>query len=250
VSCHDAREAFPVLLAGSLSLTEWVEIEAHVRQCDGCGQALDHFYQVTPKDDAGRLRPPVSTARFARRLAMGAAAAVLMVGIGGYALQRRHDDQLTLLQSAPLLERLSSAAEPEAPSPAAAVSGPSAVLPASPAVTQSSSATVTPAARSMGSKMTSRSAGPKSSPASGTDVVVQLATQDRRGAERDLTSLLARIGGSRLARDQSSTMKVVVPRSRYREFTRGLAQIGSWQMETRSASLPDPVRVAVRLAKQ
>jgi hypothetical protein len=249
VSCHDARESFSVLLAGKLSLTEWTEIEAHVRQCDGCGHALDQFYQVMPKDDAGRLRLPVRTARPARKLVAGVVAVMLVAGIGGYAYQWRHDDQLTVLQSTPPSERFSSPAEPEAPPPAAGVSAASTVLPARPAVTQSPSATVVPAARSRISKMTSKDTGPRSFPASGTDVVVQLAAQDRREAERDLTSLIARLGGSRLARDQRSTMNVVVPRSRYREFTRGLDQIGSWQMETRSASLPDPVRVAVRLAR-
>lgn len=235
MSCHDARESFSVLLAGKLRLTEWAEIEAHVRQCDGCGEALEQFYQVMPKEDAGGRRLPVRAAKFALGLAVCAVAAVLVAGVGGFAYPRRHDDQLTARHAAPPPEPLSPPAEPEAPPPVVTVSAPSAVPPAP--------ATVT------GSKTASRSAGPKSSPASGTDVVVQLSAQDRREAERELTSLLARLGGSRLARDQRATMKVAVPRSRYGEFTRGLAQIGSWQMETRSASLPDPVRVAVRLTR-
>lgn len=237
MSCHDARKSFPVLLAGKLRLTEWVEIETHVRLCDGCGHALEQFYRAMPKDDGGPLRLPVSTARLALRLAVCAVAVVLVAGIGGFAYQGRRDGQLAARQSA----LPSSTTEPETlSSDAAAV--PAVVPPERPPVTLSP-------ATETSVKTAAKNAVPKLSPTSGTDVVVQLSARDRGEAERSLGSLIARLGGSRLARDQRSTIRVAVPRSRYREFTSGLAQIGSWQMETRSRPLPDPVRVAVRLTR-
>jgi len=80
-------------------------------------------------------------------------------------------------------------------------------------------------------------------------VVVQLSVQNRREAERDVTTLLMVLGGTRLGEDQSSTIMAVVPRSSYSDFTRGLAQLGSSQTETESSSLPDPVHVAIKLAR-
>ncbi len=44
-------------------------------------------------------------------------------------------------------------------------------------------------------------------------------------------------------------MILVVPRAHYGELTRGLAQIGAWQMESDAGPLPDPVHVTVRLAR-
>ena len=84
--------------------------------------------------------------------------------------------------------------------------------------------------------------------ASDTDVVVQISVRDRGLAERDVKTLLTRLGGSNLGQDEGSTI-AVIPRSSYAEFTRGLAQIGAWRMEAGRSNLPDPVHVAVRLAK-
>jgi hypothetical protein len=80
-------------------------------------------------------------------------------------------------------------------------------------------------------------------------VVVQLSVQNRREAERDVTTLLMVLGGTKLGEDQGSTIMAVVPRSSYGDFTRGLAQLGSSQTESESSSLPDPVHVAIRLAR-
>jgi len=82
------------------------------------------------------------------------------------------------------------------------------------------------------------------------DVVVQLSVKDRSAAERDLSTLLARVGATQVQRQPDFTFIVVVPQSRYGEFTRGMAQIGSWQMETDRSTVPDPVRVAVRLVSR
>jgi hypothetical protein len=84
---------------------------------------------------------------------------------------------------------------------------------------------------------------------SAVDVALQVSVKDRGAAERDLTTLLTRVGGSRLGRNQGSTILVVVPQSKYPDFTRGLARIGAWHMEAGRSSLPDPVRLAVRLTQ-
>ena len=81
------------------------------------------------------------------------------------------------------------------------------------------------------------------------DVAVQLSVSNRKDAERDLGMLLVRVGGTKLGPGQTSTLTASVPRSNYSEFTRGLSQIGSWRLEAGRASLPDPIHVAVKLAK-
>ena len=81
------------------------------------------------------------------------------------------------------------------------------------------------------------------------DVVMQLAARDRSTAMRDLRSLLARLGGTAQGRDQGATILVVVPHSRYSDFTRSLTRIGTWQLEAERSSLPDPVRVTVRMVR-
>jgi hypothetical protein len=63
--------------------------------------------------------------------------------------------------------------------------------------------------------------------ASRTDVVIQLSVQDRREAERHVKTLIARLGGTRSGRERAATMELVVPRAKYGELTRGLAQIGA-----------------------
>ncbi len=85
--------------------------------------------------------------------------------------------------------------------------------------------------------------------ASRTDVVIQLSVEDRREAERNVRTLIARLGGTRSGKERAATMELVVPRAKYGELTRGLAQIGAWQMESDLGPLPDPVHVAVRLAR-
>ena len=81
------------------------------------------------------------------------------------------------------------------------------------------------------------------------DVAVQLSVRNRKDAERDLTMLLTRVGGTKFGHGQSTTLMASVPRSSYSEFTRGLSQIGSWRLEAGRTSLPDPIHVAVTLGK-
>src|SRR5207237_10266798 len=66
---------------------------------------------------------------------------------------------------------------------------------------------------------------------------------------QDLTTLLSLLGGSTAGENRNSTIMAVIPRSSYEDFTRGLAQLGASHMEAERPSLPDPVHVAIRLAR-
>lgn len=101
--------------------------------------------------------------------------------------------------------------------------------------------------------------GPRQSPtpipervAPVTHVVGRLAAKDRSAAERDFTALLAGVGGTELGRHHRVTftaVEVVVPQSRYGEFARGLARLGSWQLEAARAPLPDAVHMTIRVSE-
>jgi len=205
---------------------------------------------------------------------IGAAAVILLAGLAIYAMHWRSGlDSAARDRVPPALQRseasLASSTSSPAPStssPAPSISSPSPVeIPstarsdASPPVARSAPATIKPesqeptAAKVEVPSPPARPA-PASEPAapagkSSTDVVVQLSVQNRKEAERDVTTLLMVLGGTRLGEEQSSTIMAVVPRSSYSDFTRGLAQLGSSQTETESTSLPDPVHVAIRLAR-
>ena len=84
------------------------------------------------------------------------------------------------------------------------------------------------------------------------DVVGRLLVRNRSGAERDLTSLLARAGGTTLSRQRGPTITVVkgvVPQSSYGNFAAGLRGIGSWQLEAERSPLPNLLHVTVKLAE-
>ena len=84
------------------------------------------------------------------------------------------------------------------------------------------------------------------------DVVGKLVVKNRGGAERDLTALVARAGGTTVSRQRGphvTVIEAVVPNPSYGRFAAGLNRIGSWQIEAGRSILPDPVRVTVRLAE-
>ena len=83
-------------------------------------------------------------------------------------------------------------------------------------------------------------------------VVGRLSSKDRSAAERDFTALLAGVGGTELGRshrDRFTAVQVVVPRSRYDDFARGLARIGSWRPEAAFSPLPDAVHMTIRVSE-
>jgi hypothetical protein len=280
MNCHEARERLTSVLAGKFGLTEWATVEAHVRQCAECGQALDQLYRMAPAD---RTRGPAGTARVPHpgrsgrptsllRLAVVSSVLVALMGLGVYALERRSEAWLAHLRSAPPAapepgplsgdgRGQAAPLEPVAPPPVT-----EAAEPERQDVVQAERASRAPAAEAeraprapaAKAERAPRAPAAKAEPpvepvlpaaASGTDIVIQLSVADRRAAARDVKTLLARLGGTSLGRESASTMILVVRRSSYGELTRGLAQIGSWQMESDPGPLPDPVHVAVRLAK-
>lgn len=82
------------------------------------------------------------------------------------------------------------------------------------------------------------------------DVVARVAVKDRDAAERDLTTLIARLGGSvtqRRREEETTVVEAVIPQPRYAEFSASLARIGSWQVEAERPDLPAQVHVILRL---
>jgi hypothetical protein len=82
------------------------------------------------------------------------------------------------------------------------------------------------------------------------DVVARVAVKDRDAAERDLTTLIARLGGSvtqRRREEETTVVEAVIPQPRYAEFSASLARIGSWQVEAERPDLPAQVHVLLRL---
>jgi len=289
MNCHDARQHFSALIAGKVGLTEWAQVDAHVSECTECGDLLQQLYRLSPRQGHARRRTPVVSVdayldpsdaadlivqpRRRRpgptRLLLILVAAAIGLGVGaGLAFYNPAWSPKTLIG---ILKTRPRVALPNATSPEI-TSPPSPSL--SPRTTQGNEA------RSEASKLSSAPDLPstikseqkelpppkgaattspeKSKPASepssqaeiaGSDVVVQLSVQDRGEAERDITKLLARLGGTKLGRDRGSTLTVAIPRSSYSEFARDLAQMGPSQMETLRESLPDPVRMVVKLAK-
>ena len=81
------------------------------------------------------------------------------------------------------------------------------------------------------------------------DVVAGIAVRDRDAAERDLTELIARVGGRETGRrreEEATVVEAVVPQARYAEFTQGLARLGAWRMEAERPDLPAQVHVILR----
>jgi len=82
------------------------------------------------------------------------------------------------------------------------------------------------------------------------DVIARVAVKDRDAAEHELTRLIARVGGTATQRrreDDTTVLEALIPQARYAEFSQGLAQIGTWQVEAERGDLPAQVRVILRL---
>ena len=83
-------------------------------------------------------------------------------------------------------------------------------------------------------------------------VVGRLTVKDRPAADRELAELVSRVGGAEIGRRTEAgadTVDLVIPRAAYPAFAQGLARIGSWQMETEPAELPDRVPITLRIAR-
>jgi hypothetical protein len=86
-------------------------------------------------------------------------------------------------------------------------------------------------------------------------VVGRLNVKDRPSAERSLTDLLTRLGGSEIGRRQelgATVVEVLVPEARYTEFVRSLTALGAWTAEGQPTALPtDPpqLRFSIRISE-
>jgi hypothetical protein len=83
-------------------------------------------------------------------------------------------------------------------------------------------------------------------------VVGRLLVKSRSEAERNVTDLLARSGGTSVSRQRGPTVTVIeaaVPQASYGKFAQGIERIGSWRVEAERSPLPDVVKVTVRVAE-
>ncbi len=264
MNCVDARECFSALLHGRIGLTERALVETHVSRCAECHQELEQLRHVKLRRRGGWRRRGRSVNKapefphprhVARRpqvflrtllwLLAGSAAVILITALALH-IQGTPETQVAAHRPAP------SAPARAADPPAVAVAT------QSPAESSAAADPVTPAAPpSFPRRVTARPAEPtrtqpapaEATPVPAMDVIVQLSVKEPSVAARDLTALLARVGGTKLGRQDGFAFMVVVPQASYAVFTQGLAQIGSWQMQAGPSSLPDPVHVAVRLSR-
>ena len=82
------------------------------------------------------------------------------------------------------------------------------------------------------------------------DVVARVAVKDRDAAERELTAVIARLGGSvtqRRGEDEATVVEVLIPQPRYAELIANVARIGTWQVEAERPDLPAQIHVILRL---
>jgi len=83
----------------------------------------------------------------------------------------------------------------------------------------------------------------------------RLNVKDRPSAEKSLTDLLTRLGGSEIGRRQelgATVVEVLVPEARYTEFVRSLTALGTWTAEGQPTALPtDPpqLRFSIRISE-
>ena len=83
----------------------------------------------------------------------------------------------------------------------------------------------------------------------------RLNVKDRPSAEKSLTDLLTRLGGSEIGRRQelgATVVEVLVPEARYPEFVRSLTALGAWTAEGQPTALPtDPpqLRFSIRISE-
>ncbi len=280
MTCEDARECFRVLLEGKIRLTELAEVEAHISQCAVCREELARLQSEkiparAPRDpSAGESESaalPQGPAPRWRWLFIGvglatvvAIAILIVLAVRDY---QHNQERERFLSEAMTAGRDRPDREPRAPAPPAppetppSPAPPRAIPPVGPAPrpgVASRSADLgrqkatplplspQPSRRAVPPTAPSRESRPATPPPR-LDVVVQLSVMDRSAAERDLSSLLARVGASQVRRQAEFTFVAVVPQSSYGEFTRGMAQIGAWQMETDRSTVPDPIHVAIRL---
>jgi len=87
------------------------------------------------------------------------------------------------------------------------------------------------------------------------DVSGRLVVKDRQAAATALADLVARLGGSQLARRPDpgaaagEIVEILIPRAAYAAFTQELGRLGEWRSDTELPELPELVRAVVHLTE-
>ena len=82
-------------------------------------------------------------------------------------------------------------------------------------------------------------------------VIARLAAPDRDAAERALAALAARLTGTvtgRRLEGDTPVVELVIPRERYADFTREVARLGVFRIESETPGPDDTLRIAIHLA--
>ena len=255
------------VLAAALGLTARAIISAVHAIGHGITSLVDWITRLSASlairfRSAARVAPLRSLPAIPLKTSVRAAGLVLVLAFVLYMLQwtpgpRQHVRSTAAL--GPTLEP-AEAVSFSPPPPVAPSVEPNSVVPAAPQIDgprQSPSRDSASASQRVSARAAAREAPAFPAPvpehvASATHVVGRLAARDRTAAERDFTVLLEGVGGTELGRHHRVTftaVAVVVPQSRYDEFARGLARLGSWQLEAARSPLPDAVHMTIRMGE-
>jgi hypothetical protein len=269
MNCADVRPWFPAHRSGQIALTEGALVEAHLRLCARCRLEEARHREGVGQRPAPRPHPALFATRgwallktaateVTSRVVFGPMQAVSLGAGHGARLIARLYSMRTIAPG--LLARTtagwSRGRRPQAGSAVPCRPDPG-VRPAPP-VTRPPATAVKPRgfARACAAAMP-RAGSPPPVPAPGPavaapHVVGRLSTKDRDAAEHALTALLTEVHGARLDRTEHArftSVEVIVPHAGYRTFTHGLGRLGSWRLEATTFSLPDAIRIAIRVSE-
>jgi hypothetical protein len=287
VTCHDARERFSALLDERLTREDRADLYGHLATCADCRRELAAVERTvalvrgtTPVRAAAGFvdrvvaaaRPAPWHVRAARallspwpvKLPLGAAAILLVGGLAALLFRGIEEQQRAARDGAGAKSPDATIAVPAPPSVPA--------TPVPPATTGGREASSAERAESAGTEdrradagaarigeptpqaareaATRAPAAARSAPAAPADVVARLITPDPHAAERGLAALAARLAGAQTGRrvdGDAVIVELAVPRERYADFTREVARLGDYRTESEPGSIPDTVRVAVRV---
>jgi hypothetical protein len=78
-------------------------------------------------------------------------------------------------------------------------------------------------------------------------VELRLTVTDRAATERDIASIVERLGGALVAGPASGTLEIMVPSTAFGALASDLARLGTLRIVRQPAELPDSVRINLRL---
>jgi hypothetical protein len=285
MNCHDARELFSALVDDALDPTERSTLDAHLAGCAECRRELERFRATVALLRA--VEPARAPAGFVDRVLEAArpaplhhrllralflpwpvklpleAAAIVLVGVMAVMLFREtpeppraaRDEPAAPAQTPAQKEpaasghregRAKALADEETDRARRRDLARAAPTPA-PATERRTEA---PAAASKPSTdVPSRLSALRATAA---DVSGRLVVKDRERAARALAELVAKAGGTEVARRvaaDATEIELAIPRAAWDEFVRGLERLGAWSPEREPVDLPTEIRVALRIAE-